>query len=98
MIWEINFSTDSQRQLALLTARNRRIVLDAIRDQLSHQPTVETRNRKLLQPNPVAEWELRVDQYRVFYNVEESKVIVLIVAIGVKDRNILMIEGKETQL
>ncbi len=94
----VEFSEDSTRQLSLLSARDRRIVLDAIEEQLAHQPATPTRNRKKLRQASLADWELRVGKYRVFYRVEETKVTVVIVAIGVKDSSRLLIEGKEVKL
>lgn len=69
-----------------------RSVLDAVDEQLQHQPNVETRNRKPMRPNPVAPWELRIGQLRVYYEVDPG--IVRILAVGVKDRNVVRI-GKE---
>ena len=69
-----------------------RSVLDAVDEQLQHQPNVETRNRKPMRPNPVAPWELRIGQLRVYYEVDAG--IVRILAVGVKDRNVVRI-GKE---
>ncbi|MCA1991360.1 MAG: hypothetical protein LDL41_04825 [Coleofasciculus sp. S288] len=40
--------------------------------QLRYEPTVETRNRKRTRPNSIAAWELRIAEFRVFYNVEEQ--------------------------
>jgi len=66
--------------------------------QLSHKPTVETRNRKPLELNPIAPWELRVDQVRVFYEVvEEPAPTVYVHAIGVKVGSRLQIGGEEVQ-
>ena len=39
-----------------------------------------------LHPSPVADWELRVGDFRVLYNVREEELVVEIVGIGVKDR------------
>ena len=63
--------------------------------QLVHQPTVETRNRKPMRPNPVAPWELRIGNLRVYYDVEEEpEPTVFIRAVGIKERNRVRI-GKE---
>jgi mRNA-degrading endonuclease RelE of RelBE toxin-antitoxin system len=68
----------------------RRQIGQAIREQLVHQPTVETRNRKLLvDPQPSFEcepplWELRVGAYRVFYDVDDSAQIVFVRAVREK--------------
>ena len=69
----------------------------AIEAQLSHEPLLETRNRKRLRPNPLAPWELRVGNIRVFYDVQEPG-IVTVVAIGVKDGSKLYLEGEEIHL
>ena len=45
---------------------------EALEEQLSHEPNRETRNRKRLRPNQTAEWVIRVDRFRVFYDIEES--------------------------
>ncbi|CAN5764272.1 hypothetical protein BH23PLA1_BH23PLA1_36700 [soil metagenome] len=82
-----------------LTARERTIVLDIVDEQLTHQPNVETRNRKPMRPNPLAPWELRIGDLRVYYDVSEApESIVHVRAIGVKDRNVVRIEGKEFPL
>ena len=41
----------------------------------------------------VAEWELRVDRFRVFYNVEQDVQIVSIEVIGFKRGNQLFVRG-----
>jgi len=46
-----------------------------------------------MQPNDVAEWELRVDRFRVFYNVEQDVQIVSIEVIGFKRGNQLFVRG-----
>ncbi len=68
--------------------------------QLSHEPTRETRNRKRLRPNALSEWELRVDVFRVFYDVlvEEEDEVIKVVAIGVKEGNDLFIHGEKYEL
>lgn len=79
----------------MLTVRQQRTVLDTIDKQLAHQPTVETRNRKPMRPNPVAPWELRIGNLRVYYDVEtEPEPAVYIRAVGVKLRNRVRI-GKD---
>src|SRR5437867_5393384 len=40
------------------------LIVDAIDHQLMHEPHLETRNRKLLDPNTLAAWELRIGRYR----------------------------------
>ena len=66
--------------------------------QLFHQPTVVTRNRKPLQPNPLARFELRIAELRVYYEVNEERRRVEIRAVGIKDRDRVFIGGEEIDL
>ena len=85
-------------------------LLDAIREQLTHEPLVETRHRKPLRPNPLAPWELRVGSLRAFYDVQpgqgeapdrelEAPVdVVYVLAVGKKERNVLRIAGETVKI
>ncbi len=67
--------------------------------QLTSEPAVQTRNRKRLRPNQVAEWELRVGAFRVYYDViDEPEPVVIIRGIGVKDREKTYAGGEELPL
>jgi mRNA-degrading endonuclease RelE of RelBE toxin-antitoxin system len=91
----IEYSPDAEDHLRVLTARQRAIVLDTVDEQLAYQPTVETRNRKPMRPNPLAPWELRIGNLRVYYDVEEEpEPVVYIRAVGIKERNRVRI-GRE---
>jgi mRNA-degrading endonuclease RelE of RelBE toxin-antitoxin system len=91
----ILYSPDSEQHLRLLTSRQRVIVLNNVDKQLKHNPTLVTRNRKPMRPNPLAPWELRIGDLRVYYDVdEEPERIVKVLAVGVKKRNMVRI-GKE---
>jgi hypothetical protein len=47
----------------------------------------------------VAPWELRVEELRVYYDVEEDPdKLVIVLAIGVKDRSRIVIGGEEIEL
>ena len=83
----IEYSPPSREHLAALRAGQRATVLDEVDVQLLHQPTVVTRNRKPLQPNPLARFELRIAELRVYYEVDEERRVVEIRAVGIKDRD-----------
>jgi len=72
-----------------------RLILDQIEVQLTYEPATETRNRKPLEPNALADWELRIGVYRVFYDVDATQPAVTIKAVGYKEHNRLFIGGKE---
>ncbi|MCI0333753.1 MAG: type II toxin-antitoxin system RelE/ParE family toxin [Planctomycetes bacterium] len=99
MAYRIEYSPETEAHLQALTARQRPIVFDAVDSQLAHEPTTETRNRKPIRPNPIAPWELRVRNLRVYYDIaEEPEQLVTVVAVGVKRRDRVFIGGKEMQL
>jgi hypothetical protein len=71
-----------------------------VEEQLRKAPGTPTRNRKPLEtPAPFdATWELRFgsdNRFRVLYEIDEVKRTVNILAIGIKDRNRLLIGGEE---
>ena len=95
MPYRIEYSPEAEEHLRFLTTRQCVTVLDGVDEQLTYQPTVETRNRKPMRPNPLAPWELRIGKLRVYYDVEEEpEPLVSIRAVGIKDRNRVRI-GKE---
>jgi hypothetical protein len=52
-----------------------------------------------MQENPLADWELRIGDIRVYYRVsEEPKPEVQIRAVGIKVRNRVFIGGEEADL
>ena len=61
--------------------------------QLSDLPFVVTRKRKRLRQNPIAPWELRIKNVRVFYDVVDAvnADVVNILAVGIKEGNRLFI-------
>ena len=73
-------------------------MLDEAEGQLTYEPHVETRRRKRLRSNPLAPWELRIGNLRVFYDVYEKPAEVRIVAVGRKRGNKLFIAGQEIPL
>jgi mRNA-degrading endonuclease RelE of RelBE toxin-antitoxin system len=93
--YRIAYSPECEDHIRSLTARDRAILLDAVDEQLTHQPTLETRNRKPMRPNPIAPWELRIGDLRVYYDVSDSpEAVVHVRAVGVKDRDVVRIGGE----
>ena len=93
--YRIEYSTEVENHLRVLSRNQQVKVLNSVDMQLTHQLTVETRNRKPMRPNPIAPWELRIGNLRVYFDVQEGpEKIVYILAVGVKKRNEVRI-GKE---
>jgi mRNA-degrading endonuclease RelE of RelBE toxin-antitoxin system len=94
----IEYTHDAIRQIRDLRLHEQRPVLDSIDQQLQHQPTVETRRRKKLRPNTVAGWQLSVGDIRVLYDVIENQQRVLVIIVGRKMGNRLIVDGEEIRL
>jgi len=86
-MYSIEYAEGVAQDLASLRAYKRSQILDRIEEQLTHNPTQQTRNKKILvglippweHVQPV--WELRIGAYRVFYDVDEIASHVIIRAI-----------------
>jgi mRNA-degrading endonuclease RelE of RelBE toxin-antitoxin system len=97
--YRVNITEEAKEHLRGLPAQERTLVLDRVLEQLTHQPNVQTRNRKPLRPNPLASWELRIGRIRVYYDViEVPEPYVEIRGIGIKERHQVYIAGKAVQL
>jgi mRNA-degrading endonuclease RelE of RelBE toxin-antitoxin system len=95
----IEYSPEAENHMRWLTMRQQIIVLDTVDRQLLHQPNMETRNRKPMRPNPVAPWELRIGNLRVYYEAKDKpEPTVTILAIGIKERDLVRIGGERIKL
>ncbi|HUT56187.1 MAG TPA: type II toxin-antitoxin system RelE/ParE family toxin [bacterium] len=98
MKYRIEYSPETLEHLRALSARQQATVLDTVEKQLSFQPTMETRNRKPMRPNPVAPWELRIGNLRVYYHIDGIERIVRVLAVGIKQRDQVRIGKKVIKL
>jgi mRNA-degrading endonuclease RelE of RelBE toxin-antitoxin system len=97
-MFEIEFAGPAREHLKALRKRDQQIVLDAVEAQLRHRPDQPTQNRKRLEDNRLAPWELRIGAFRVFYDVKQDEKLVSVLAVGQKEHNVLRIGGEEVQL
>ena len=98
MAFEIRWSPNARDHLRRLLAHQRAVVIDGAERDLSDRPDNPTKNRKLLRENPLATWELRLGELRVFYDINKQKLTVDVIAVGVKERSRLRIGGEEIEL
>jgi len=78
MKYEIFFAPEAIQDLKRLSARNRSIVQDAIERHLRYEPEKTSKSRvKRLRGISRPQYRLRVDEIRVFYDVEGQDVEVL---------------------
>lgn len=99
LIYDIKFVS----QIKMIERKHHSFIRQAIEEQLSYTPDLQTRNRKPLDPPAAfgARGELRMgdhNEFRVFYSVYPESLRVHILAIGVKIRDRLLIGGKAVKL
>jgi mRNA-degrading endonuclease RelE of RelBE toxin-antitoxin system len=97
-MYEIEYIPEAFEDLRSFRKFEQEHILDEVDARLQQEPNVETRNRKQLRPNAVAEWELRIGGVRVFYDVLQATQVVRVEAIGYKRGSRLFIHGQEYDL
>jgi len=99
-VFEIRFAESVEDDLRKIQIYYRNRIVDSIEEQLTHEPETATRNRKLLEnltppwQTVAPVWELRVGDYRVFYDVSATESVVYVRAVrkkppGTKTEDIL---------
>ena len=100
--FEIGFAPEVIDHLIAIERKHHRLIEKTIDQQMAYTPEKKTRNRKpIQQPAPFgATWELRFGPgncFRVFYEVDHAERTVWVLAIGIKERDRLLIGGKELE-
>jgi mRNA-degrading endonuclease RelE of RelBE toxin-antitoxin system len=91
MAYKILVHERASEELDSLRVYDQRRIVDAIEEQLSHQPGLSTRRRKCLESfapsfeHVAPVWELRVGAFRVFYDVDAGSQLVHVRAIRSKE-------------
>jgi hypothetical protein len=99
----LSFAAQTVEHFDRIESKYHGVLRRTIKEQLRYTPAEETRNRKPLdQPAPFeASWELRCgpdNRFRIFYDVDLASQEVQVLAVGVKERNRLLIGGEEYEL
>jgi mRNA interferase RelE/StbE len=82
MRYEIIFSPEAVADLRRLKAHLRAAVRDAIEQHLRHEPIKESKGRiKRLRGRARPQFRLRVDEVRVYYDVEAGTVEILAIVL-----------------
>ena len=91
-------TADAVRQFKGLPKRARPLIKEALHHQLIlEDPARTTRNTfRLRRASEYAEYELRIEEWRVFYRIEDDRSVVTLM--GEKRGNRLIVEGEELEL
>ncbi len=86
-MYTIEYAEGIANDFKTLRAYERKRILDTIEEQLTYEPMRRTHNKKILAglappwDHIEPAWQLRVDEYRVFYDVDEEASTVLVRAV-----------------
>jgi mRNA-degrading endonuclease RelE of RelBE toxin-antitoxin system len=97
-MYKVIFTRNALGDLRYLRKYDQKRVRDNINKYLLIEPTVEINDRKQLRPNNTSQWELRVEELRIMYDVDEENKIIEIKTVGWKVHNQLFVRGKEYDL
>jgi mRNA-degrading endonuclease RelE of RelBE toxin-antitoxin system len=96
MAWTVILGTSVTEDLRWFGRKTGRSLLQEAEELLKADPLAETRNNKVLRPNPVAQRELRLSgKYRILYNVDPGAQVATIIVVGEKRGNTLIVRGEE---
>ena len=94
MAYNIQIAPKADDDLAAMKAFHRTEVLDAIDERLTHAPTAISRSRiKRLRMLDSPEYRLRVGDYRVYYDVDETLRTVKILRVLSKTASLDYLQG-----
>ena len=95
--FQVKLVPSADGDLDYFKMHEQKAILDAISRFLEVDANVESTRRKRLRPNPLAPWELRIGDFRVFYEIKGDR-LVRVLAIGHKERNELFIRGERIEI
>jgi len=94
MAWKLRWIPTAKEEFDALRVFDARIIVAAIKANLTFQPNVESENRKMLEglvapwTSDAPTWELRVRAFRVFYDLDEESQEVRIRAVRRKTHGV----------
>ena len=97
MRFEVGLVPSAVEDLHHFEAHEERIIVEGIREFLEVDADKENKRRKQLRANPLAPWELRVGDYRIFYEIRAGSVVEVL-AVGRKVHNELFIRGRRAEI
>lgn len=94
MAFRIELVDAAKADLRRLRAADRAKVLDRIETHLTHQPTMQSRSRiKELRPGTYPPYRVRVDEIRVYYDVDEIRQLVVVLGVVPKSESAAWLAG-----
>lgn len=96
MSWNVTLKESVIDDLHWFGKKEGRLLLQEAHQKLAADPLAESRHMKSLRPNPIARRELRIrGKYRMLFDVDEASSEVVIVLVGEKRGDRLIVRGEE---
>lgn len=87
MAYIIDVQTDAHNELAALRKVDEVKIREAIARHLTYEPTLESKSRiKHLRDGTIPPYRLRVDNFRVFYDVDVEEQLVIVYGVSHKSQ------------
>ena len=83
-MFDIKFTQHAIEDLQAFPKSEQQWIVTTLESALTSDATLESEHRRRLHPNGPAEWEIRLGQIRVFYDVDVPTATVKIEAVGKK--------------
>ena len=93
-MYDINYTQRALDDLKWFRKNEQVTIIGGINKNLKYEPDRESRNCKRMGVNAYAEWELRINNFRVLYNIDQEVLIIEIQRIGEKQGNQFFFRGK----
>jgi mRNA-degrading endonuclease RelE of RelBE toxin-antitoxin system len=91
--YAIDFEPDALKELKTLRKADQVKILAAIQLQLTHEPTRQSKSRvKQMRPGTRPPYRLRVDEFRIYYDVLIDAMIVIIYGVVDKEYSLAWLD------
>lgn len=97
MRFTIRLTPSAIEDLDYFRKNERQVISEGIDLFLSDDANIESKRRKPMRANPIGGWELRLGDFRVFYDIEDDDTV-NVVAVGHKEHADLYIRGEKVDL
>ena len=96
MEWTVELKESVVEDLRWFGRKEGKRILAEATARLATDPLADSKSMKTLRPNAYAQRELRLfGKYRVLFNVNEAESSVMILLVGEKQGNLLIVQGEE---
>lgn len=86
MAYRIEYSPTADRILAKMDPQTRRRIIKYMDEQVAPLDNARDYGEQLIDPKFYGHWRYRVGDYRVICDIQDGKLLVLVVTVGKRDK------------